>query len=683
MQPLSPKWTIVTLSSLAALAPVCGAKAQEPFALPPVTVQSTTIEARPIRAQPVPAPTAAPAAQVQPQPAETVDGIPIDQVGSSVTVVTGEQLERQQIRHAVDALRSLPGVSITQQGTAGNLTVVRIRGAESRHTLVMIDGVEVNSGTDGLFDFSNLGAQDIERIEVLRGPQSGLYGNGALGGVISITTKSGRGPLALRVRTEAGTQGTSSATAQLSGGNDKMWGSVVVHGFDTDGFNVSTSGNEKDDTRIRSFAARGGIVLSNNFKIEGTLREHNTLAGYDQGFAGSYKGFFAPADAPFYGDARLRVGSLQATLDTFNKKWTHNFYIQGAETLRDDFAPALSETTSVNYKFGYRSTLLLESSASSPVRHFITGLVERRTETFEQPNFSATEFSRERDSVVGEVRGEYFKSLFVTGTVRHDQNTTVDDFTTWHLDASYIARGTPFRLHGSVGNGVKYPSFGDLYGFFAGYAPNPNLKPELSTGYDFGIETTFLAGRALVDVTYFSADLTNEIFVTCPAPTFICVPNNRLGDSTRRGIEVSGRYLVTSQLTLGAAYTYLDAREDAGNREIRRPPHSGRAEANYTFVNGRGNLNVAAIYTGSTLDTVTSVNTFADGFTLLDSYWLLNVAASWKLQPGVEVFGRVQNALDKHYQDALGYNATPGAAAFAGVRLTFGGEEGLGGNWKK
>jgi len=597
-------------------------------------------------------------------------------------VVTGQDLERQQVNNAHDALRSLPGVSVSQQGTPGSLTIVRIRGAESRHTLVVIDGVEVNSGTDGFFDFSNLSAADIERIEVLRGPQSGLYGNSALGGVVSITTKSGRGPLALSLKTEAGTQRTGSATAQLAGGNDTAWGSVIVHGFNTDGFNISAIGDEHDSTHIKSFAARGGIALSESFKIEGTLREHNTRADFDKGFAQLYRGFFAPADAPFVGEARLRVGSLQATLDTFNKTWTHNLYVQGTETVREDVGTSLLETNSTNSKFGYKSTLLLESSVAAPFRHFLTAMVERRTETFQQPTFSATEFTRDRNTVAGEIRGEYFKSLFLTGTVRHDQNDLFDDFTTWHLSGSYLVPGGVFRLHSSVGTGVKFPSFGDLHGFFIDFAPNPALIPEESTGYDFGVETKLWGGRAVLDVTYFHADLTNEIALACPPPAFICSPFNRAGNSKRSGVEVAMRYAVTPQVTLGGAYTFLNAREDTGLEEVRRPRHSGRVDLNYAFMQGRGNVNLAAIYNGAMQDLVTDAG-FVDQRTILDSYWLIRIAASYKLQPGVEVFGRVENLLDQHYQEVFGYNATPGIAAFAGIKLTFGGPEGYGGSWAK
>jgi len=184
------------------------ALAQQPIALPGITVQGATLEAPPPRPAPA-APSQAPAAA----PGETtalsteqsaIAGVPAYTVGNAVTVITGEELRARQIRYAAEALRSLPGVSVSRSGGFVNLTQVRIRGAEGNHTLVLIDGIEANNTADGEFDFSNLSADDIERIEIIRGPMSGLYGSNAVGGVINIITRRGQGPLTLTVRTEGG-----------------------------------------------------------------------------------------------------------------------------------------------------------------------------------------------------------------------------------------------------------------------------------------------------------------------------------------------------------------------------------------------------------------------------------------------------------------------------------------------
>ena len=667
------------LAITACLLAAGSAVAQEATLLPGITVQGATLAVRPSRPPAAPAPSSEAAATPD---VDTVDGIPVDQVGSAVSVVTRADLDRQQIRHAADALRSLPGVSVSQQGTPGNVTNIRIRGGESKHTLVLIDGVEVNSPTDGAFDFSNIGAEDIERIEVLRGPQSGLYGGGAIGGVISITTRSGRGPLTASVKGELGTQGGAAVTGQISGGNDNVWGALVAHGFRTDGYNISFDGSEDDGSRIKSFALRGGMRLFPNFTIEGTLREHNNRSEYDNGNfpAGDHNGLFVINDAPFFGDTRLRVGNLNATWETLNKTWIHKFQVGGAETVREDYDPGHRKTIATNSKYGYTSTMRFDGPAGTPMRHFLTGMAEQRSESFEQPTVGPTRYSIDRTSFAGELRGEYFSALFLTGTVRHDQNERFDDFTTWRGAASLKVPGSIFRLHASIGTGVKYPNFGDLFGIFGAFQANPDLQPEQSKGYDFGVETSLLGGKVVIDVTRFNSDLTNEITTTfAPVPPFTATPVNRLTESTRAGIEVAARYQVTRQLALGGAYTFLDARDDTGREEIRRPRHAGRFDLTYGFLEGRGTINVAAIYNGAMQDIVFPLGfpDPRDRITLTD-YWLVNLAASYKVQPGVEVFGRVENLLDQRYQEVFGYNATGGAIAFAGIKLTLGGPDGLG-----
>jgi vitamin B12 transporter len=675
----------VRLLLLSAALPAAGsaAIAQEVVELPPVVVEGATLEAPPVKKKSgssngtasSQAPSAATAG------ASTGDGIaatsgvengiPASEIGSAVTVVTGAQLRAQQIRHAADALQSLPGVSVNRQGTFNNLTVVRIRGAESNHTLVLIDGVEVNSAsTDGFFDFSNLGADEIEQIEVVRGPQGGLYGTGAIGGVINIITKAGKGPLTVRARAEAGGFGTRDGAVQISGGDDDLYGSVTVQGRTTDGFNISTAGNEDDGGDLSTFAFRGGIALLPNLIVDGTLRMSKNEGDRD-GFNGNLNGFAVPSDDTSVFTNRLWVGRLQATLDTLDGDLVHKLYLSGTETDSRDtdgtfgsFLHSVGDAT----KFGYRTTYRLATPGVPGVQHYVTALVERERQRFEQPS-DPTMPHRERhtSSFAGEVRGEYFEQLFVTANIRHDDNDFVEDFTTWRLAGTYAVPQTPFRVHASAGTGVKYPSLSEQFGSFAFFTPNPDLIPEEAFGWDIGVETTVLPGRAVIDVTYFDTELTNEIdFRTLP--NFNTQPFNRDGDSSRQGIEVAARYLLAENLTLGAAYTYLRAREEDGSEEIRRPPHSGRFDVNYGFDGGRGNLNVAAIYNGDMLDNAFDAVTFAPSQVVLEEYWLLNVAASYELSPGLEVYGRVENALDESYQQIFGYEMA-GVAAYAGMRF--------------
>lgn len=620
---------------------------------------------------------AAPATPVETEAGDTTRssserGVSSDTLGTAVSVVTGEELRAQQVRHAVDALRSLPGVSVSQQGGAGNVSVVRIRGAESNHTLVVIDGVEVNSGVEGFYDFSSLATDDIERIEVLRGPQSGLYGGGALGGVVNIVTRSGKGPLTLRAEGEAGSFETRGGRVGVSGGTERIWGAMSVSARETAGFNIAPVGNEKDGSSLQSLSFKGGISPFENFKLHGAFR-FSHLEGDRDGFDGFVGGFNVASDDRSTFERDAWSGRINADLSLLDGYWTHTVYAARSERDYIDrdrgFFPTTSHLIDDNTKYGYQTTLRIDGPMGPSVRHFLTGLVEKQDETFEQPDPVAGDFQAERgrNSFAGEIRGEYFDTLHLAATVRRDANDMFDDATTWRVQGSTLVPSTPFRLHASYGTGIKYPSFAELFGTFFRYTPNPDLQPETSRGWDAGIETTLLGGRAIVDVTYFRADLENEItedFSNFPLITSV----NLAGRSHRQGIEVAARYAVLPGVVLGGSYTWLDAEDSSGVVEVRRPPHQGRLDIDWAMLGGRGHLNLAAIYNGDMKDVAFALPFFTQTLVTLDDYWLVRLAGSYEVAPGVELFGRVENLLDQSYQEVFGYE-TAGAAAFAGVRL--------------
>src|SRR5262245_11629441 len=266
-------WSGVAAGSIAAalgVGPILSAPslAQQPTELPPIVVQGATLAPPP--PGPAQAPPQAPAQQTIPSapaatevPAssESVGGAPLYTIGNAISIVTGQQLREQQVRNGAEALRGLPGVEVSRSGGFGNFTQVRIRGAEGNHTLVLIDGIEVNNLSDGEFDFSNLSVEDIERIEVIRGPMSGLYGSNAVGGVINIITRPGKGPPSATIRTEAGSFGTRDVFARAAGGSDRAHLAVSYHWRDTNGFNISPLGGEDDGSRLGTLLVRGGARL--------------------------------------------------------------------------------------------------------------------------------------------------------------------------------------------------------------------------------------------------------------------------------------------------------------------------------------------------------------------------------------------------------------------------------------
>lgn len=612
------------------------------------------------------------AASSEPAEAPGSAAVPRSEQGTAVSVVTGDDLRARQITHAADALRSLPGVYVSRSGGVGNETVVRIRGAESNQTLVMIDGVEMNPGISGLYAFENLSTEDIARIEVLRGPQSGLYGSNALAGVINIITTDGRGPLTLRASSEGGSFETRQLVLQATGGTDAAHAAVTYVRRETSGFDIAAlSPYEADGSALTTITAKGGLRLLENLKIDAAIRQSENEGDRD-GFNGfDADGFATTSDDLSTFDTRVRSGSIGATLDLLGGAWVNQVRAFGFETVSIDQDrgpfPMLLDGVDQRTGWNYTSTLRIETPAIPGVTHYVTGMYEDRHETFIQPAGENVEHERSQDSTAAEIRGEYFDTLFLGATVRRDDSDVFGEYTTWRTQGALKIPGTWLRLHGSAGTGIKFPSFGELYGTFFRYTPNPNLQAEESFGWDSGVETTLFGGLAVIDVTYFNANLTNEIvedFSQFPLITSVNLP----GESTREGIEVEGRVKVTAGLTLGAAYTWLDARQPDGAIEVRRPEHTGRFDVDYRFDHDRARLNLAAIYNGSTEDNAFNLLDPTLTRVALDDYWLVTIAGSYAVTPGMEVYGRVENALDEDYQEVFGYE-TAGAAAYAGVRL--------------
>ncbi len=602
--------------------------------------------------------------------------------GTAATVVTGEELRQQQVRSPVEALRGLPGVSVGRTGGFGGLSQVRIRGAEANHTLVLIDGMEANNPGDGEFDFSNLiGGEEIERIEVLRGPQSALYGTGAIGGIVNIVTKSGKGPMTLTTRAEVGSFNSKDAAAVLSGGNDKAWGLAGIQQRKTDGFNISRFGSEKDASLTTSSLIKGGFRPLENLTIEGILRHTGKRGARDE------ENFFVPGVLIEQTDARSRfssdvwLGALEGKLSLFGGAWVQSVRGERRSIVNDDLSvnPAFApfegfERYRANAEvYRYTSTFRLDTPGLPQVRHYLTGLAEMKNEGFVQYTYDGIDHERKTRSVAGEARGEYWNTLFLSGSVRHDDSDAFRDFTTWRGAASLKVPGTSVRLHASAGTGVKMPALFEQYGRVPGpfsFLPNPNLRPETAKGWDGGVELTLLGGAMVVDATWFDTTLKDQIL---PILGGFSV-TNAVGTSTREGLELSGKVMPLPGLTIGGSYTWLDARLPSGASELRRPENSARADVTYAFDQQRAKIGVGAIYNGRLLDTAFRT---ADPFIFpltpervtLRDYWVVSATASYKLTPALEVYGRAENALDQRYQEIYGFQ-TPGFAVYGGVRMT-------------
>ncbi|MGE0231453.1 MAG: TonB-dependent receptor plug domain-containing protein [Flavobacteriaceae bacterium] len=614
--------------------------------------------------------------------------VPSGAAGSAVTVIGEEEIEDSKAVTLVDVLRGQPGLALSQSGTRGSLTEIRMRGSEANHVLVIVDGIEANRPGEGGFDFSSLLAADIERVEILRGPQSGIYGANAMGGVIMIVTKSGRGLEGYEghVRAEVGTRQSGAGGFSFRAGRGPAWGSLSVSGLTTEGDNISRAGNENDGARDVSVNAKGGVEISPAFEIDGILRYIDRRVESDpQDFnCFAYDIFFnCTAPSPTYGlgvdgfdfgETEDLSGRATARYKALDGRWIHEFTgsFNHIDTLFQPQGGAYSSAEErrqvASYKTAYNFV-----TGNGAVDHTLTGLIEWQHETFRQTQATATPGQRAlkvRDTA--SAAAEYlvrFGNISLTGALRFDENDRFEDATTWRVTGAYEMPDLDARLHASVGTAVTNPTFYELFGFFPGsFVGNAALRPESSTGFDIGIEKSFLNGDFVVDVTYFQQDLEDEIVTVFGV---VSTAANLSGDSQRSGVEVSTKWTPLAWLDLTAAYTYLDSTQPGPAREVRRPRHSGRVDATARFAQDRGRVTLGAQWSADMIDTQFLANFPFSRVAALDDFVSVNAAVSYLVRPDLELYARVENLFDTRYEEVFSYQA-PGVTAYAGLVWRFG-----------
>ena len=598
--------------------------------------------------------------------------------GRAFTVVTGEQLEKNQVRYVADALRQVPGFAVSRTGSVGGFTQVRVRGAEANHLLVMIDGVEVSETSGGEVDFGSLLVDDIDRIEVLRGPQSAFWGSNATAGVVNIITKRGeRNGFATDARSEAGTDGTFLGGVALRGGGENY--DVALSGTfrRTDGFNISDFGTEKDGDRNATLNGKFTVDLSPDLTVDGTLRyvdQKNEFDDQDFSFPpGPKQGLVIDTDD----ETALRefFGSVGASYVSLDGALTQKARFTGSDTMREYFTGGseASSNEGNRYTGSYQATYGFDTPGMLDARHQFTGGYEWERETFAPSHLTET-FSRKTNSLIGEYRGEFLDQIYINAGVRQDFNDRFEDAATWSLSGAWKVPDRGTRLHASVGTGVTNPTFFEQFGFVPDtFVGNPSLIPEESLGWDIGIEQTFFDGGLVADITYFDQDLTNEIATVFDSDTFLSSPINRDGKSKRQGIEISATVDLFNGLTATATYTYTDATEQtiAGGprlREVKRPEHSGSLTAAYTFHEDQARIFGEVVFNGK-MEDLAFVPSLPPRVTL-DPYTVVTVGGSFKFTEHLEAYGRVENLFDEDYQEVFGYN-TQGRTAFLGLKGTF------------
>lgn len=618
---------------------------------------------------------------------------PSNRIASSVTVITAQDLQREQIRTVPDALKSVPGLNVVQSGGVGAQTSIFMRGTNSNHVKVFIDGIEIGdpSSPNGAFDFAHLLTGDVERIEVLRGPQSGLYGADAIGGVIWITTKKGEGPAKASATAEGGSLGTFNQAGHLSGSQGNFnYAFNILHLRSTDvpvtPLDLLAPGEKRNNDTYDNwtYSTKLGADLSDNFAV-------NFVARYTDAkhrFTGDDAVNFPPNAAPeVLQDTQVNHQLFtrgEAVWSLFDGKFKNYFGVNYSNQWAwafnpnpDSFTPFGSVAPPVTNvgertKFDWRGEIRV-----LPGQTLVLG-AEDETQRLRTDSTGSvmggvfvpvtTRASNGNKAAYAELQSSFADRFFLTSNIRIDDNDSFGSHVTWRIAPAFIVPVTETKLKATYGTGFKAPTLTQLFvnNPTIGQLANPNLKPEFSKGYDFGFEQPLFDNRLRFGVTYFHNDITDLINPQFnPNFTFVFV---NLGDVETHGIEAFATAVITPRLKVRADYTHTIAKDATTGLELLRRPQD-KFSASLAWLPADG-LTVSAtlLHVGSWIDVNRDTPVFIPRLNA-SPYTVVNLAADYAVNNHVTVFGRIDNLFDRDYQNPVGF-LHPGFSVFGGVRVS-------------
>jgi vitamin B12 transporter len=584
---------------------------------------------------------------------------------ASVTIIDSDEIERLDKPLVANLLRLTPSAAVTSIGPAGSLTEVRVRGSEANHTLLFIDGIKINDPASGDAPrFELLNADLASRIEVVRGPQSALWGSDAIGGVIAVNGLDDSPGYAASAETGSFGHARASASGAVSSGNANLSGAIGwqrATGIDSFG----APGGDKDGYRNLSGRLRGSFALAPSVKLGAAalwLTGSSEFDGYDPVT-------FEHTNTLDSSRNWLRAGRLWAEFGSDSSTWSGN--ISGS-LLGSSNRNYLADDP-LNRTSGTRRTVEAQVSrrfSTGAIRHRLTVAADSERETFHASDIfygGLTDQDRSRDhrAITAEWRAS---ASALTGdlAIRHDMFNRFKDATS--LRASALARvGGGFAVTASYAEGISQPTFFDLYGFFPGnFVGNPSLKPESSRGFETSLR--YRQGPFGASLTAYRQRLRDEIVDVADPSTSLQTALNSDATSHRSGIEAEASWRLGDKLRLSANYAFLHATESEAatqrqTPELRRPKHSGSITGDGAA--GRWSYGASIAYVGAHLDTS---DDYPFGLVRLHPYWLADARLAYAVRPGIELYVRGSNLFDARYEDSAGYR-TEGRGLFVGIRL--------------
>jgi vitamin B12 transporter len=580
------------------------------------------------------------------------------QIANSITVITADDIAAQDLTTLPDVLQDAPGLNIVQTGGPGGLTDVYMRGTNSNHVKVLVDGIDVSdpSSVDDSFDFGQFLAPDIARIEILRGPQSGLYGSDAIGGVINIITKSGEGPAQFTASVEGGSFDTFNQMGGVSGSEGAFHYVADIEHFYSGAtpvtpLNLLAPGEVRNDDRYDNVTAstKLGYDVTDNFDL-----------GFVGRYTNSYLNFTGDNYTTGYPDATQSVSSV---LEYFTRATAHlvlfgGFFEQtlglaysstSSNDLSPDFGP--SPYAGDRVKVDWQGNLRFSDD------EIVVIGAEHERDEIRVPLSAGIDI----DSGYAELQSTLTQDLFNSIALRYDSNDHFGDKLTFREAPAYVIEATGTKLKASVGTGFKAPTLSELYQNFPSddFFANPHLKPESSIGYDAGFEQSLFANLVQFGATYFRNDIKNLIDDNATYTSWANV-----GKAETDGVEAFIAYQPIQTVNLRADYTYTEANDEVAHLELlRRPKHKVSVDARWQATSAVS-LDANVLYVSSWID---GNREFTIPRLIAPGYTTTNVSVNYDINDTFTVYGRIANLFDEHYQDPDGF-LRPGRGFYAGLK---------------
>ena len=577
---------------------------------------------------------------------------PVEDIPSSITIITEKKIKEKQYTQVLSVLREEVGMEVVQSGPLGTSASIFMRGAGSSSTLVLVDGVQVNSNTLGSFNFADITVDNIERIEILRGAQSTLWGSDAVGGVINIITKRGKGKPTHSFSFEGGSFGTFKESLSSSGDLNFMDYSFSVSRTDSEGFsaaNENRGNTEEDGYENTTVSTRLGRNFLDDGRVDFIGRFTRAIVEFDSfGFVDGKP--FSKSDA-FY----LALPIQKAILDWWDLKINPTFSYDFLRTI--DPGGFTEKSLILNRTHGVDVQNNVEIN-----KYFST------TFGFEyEARNGVNEGNSLRETIKNkgyylQTQFHYGKSIALTAGFRHDVNSVFEDPTTYKFEAAYRIVQTGTRIRGAYATGFRAPTLNEL--FFPNFG-DPSLKPEESDGWEVGLDQDLMDGKVTIAVTYFEVDFENLI-QTATVPVSVQfqfgVAAQNVAKATTKGVETSISIALSKNFRVSTNYTWLDAREEDGQPLQRRAEHNLSVNLSHIWQEKLSSL--------VGLRVRSRIRSNSTGTRVTGAFTTVRAALSYQVNKNLKLTARGENLFDENYEEVFGFG-TAGVSGYGGFTWTF------------